>query len=336
MAFTLTELEEMMRLLQENPSKREALRYILLGEELLRLPEQLAQLTTVVAELVESFRRLEYQTAEHTRILQSVLQVQQEHSQKLDQHSQKLDQHSQILEQHTQELREIREVQQEHSRKLDQHTQILEQHSQELREIREVQQEHSRKLDQHTQILEQHTQKHDQHTQILDQHTQELREIRQEIQEFRQQHSREIAEIRQYIEQVANAYGLTLEGEAEEALAYLAQQKGWRFVQEPHNFRFNGYEIDLIAVCEDEQGQRFTVLVEVKARLVSRVVREWANRSRSANFRKRLQALGYPSPYYMYIMAFRFDPRAEETARKNKVGLFTGRGERVEPEPLSA
>ncbi|MFQ3612072.1 MAG: hypothetical protein SNJ72_11325, partial [Fimbriimonadales bacterium] len=214
-------------------------RFILLGEELLQLPEQFARLTTVVERLVEAVKRLE-------QTQQEMLGVQQQHTQAI----------------------------------------------------------------------------------------QQLQETQQEILEVQQQHTREIRETRQYMERVANAYGLTLEGEAEDALEYMARKKGWKFLKPPQPLR-SDIELDLIAVCEDAQGQPFTVIVEVKARLAQRTVREWANRIRAESFRNRLAELGYPAPYRMYIMGFRIDPQAEEAARELRVGLFDPRGERVEPEPLT-
>jgi len=142
--------------------------------------------------------------------------------------------------------------------------------------------------------------------------------------------SEQIVEVRSYVGKIANAYGLTLEGEAEDAIEYLARQKDWRILSPLQSLSFNG-EIDYIARCEDSEGNPFTLLVEVKARLARRVVREWADRVRSEAFRQNLEQLGYPPPYRMYIMGFRVDPPSEEEASQLGIGLFTGRGERVAP-----
>ncbi len=258
MAFTINDLEEMMRLLDQHPEKREALRLILLGRELLELPEKFTR-------FIEVFERL--------------VQIVERHEQTLQQHEQTLQRHEQILQ-------NILEVQERHERTLQHILEVLEQYSQMFQDI----------------------------YRILNQHTQEIRDLRQ------------------YVERMANAYGLTLEGEAEDAVGYLAQQKGWKFLRLPHPLRLNDGEIDLIAVCEDAQGQQFTLIVEVKARLASQVVRDWANRVRSEGFRERITEMGYAPPYRMYIMGFRIDPPSEQTAREMGVGLFTGRGERVESE----
>ncbi len=252
MAFTLNDLEEMMRLLQENPEKREALRLILLGEELLRLPEQFAQLVAVVERLVEAIQRIE---ARLERLEQSDERTQT----RLDRLEQTQQQMLVQIETNTRDIAEVKQVQQ------------------------------------------------------------------QMIQEMR--------EMRQYVERIANAYGLTLEEEAQDALEYLAHLKGWRFIKEPHPLR-SDLEVDILAICEDAQGQTFTVVVEVKARLARRTVREWANRVRAEGFRQRLAEMGYPAPYLVYMMGFRVDPQTEETARELGVGLYNSRGERLEPAPI--
>ncbi len=162
--------------------------------------------------------------------------------------------------------------------------------------------------------------------------TAEIAELRAGQERMEQRFITEIDKLRSFVGSIANAYGLTLEGEAEDAIDYLAQQKGWEFVIPPQPLSFNG-EIDLIARVRDAEGVEFTLLVEVKARLARRTVREWASRVRSEAFRQEWARRGYSAPYRMYVMGFRIDPAVEEEARQQGVGLFTGRGERV-PAPL--
>jgi len=273
MAFTLNDLEEMMRLLQENPEKREALRLILLGEELLRLPEKFAQLVAVVERLVEVVQRIE---ARLERLEQSDERTQA----RLDQIDNRLERLEQSDERTQTRLDRLEQTQQQMLVQIETNTR-------DIAEVKQVQQ--------------------------------------QMIQEMR--------EMRQYVERIANAYGLTLEEEAQDALEYLAHLKGWRFIKEPHPLR-SDLEVDILAICEDAQGQTFTVVVEVKARLARRTVREWANRVRAEGFRQRLAEMGYPAPYLVYMMGFRVDPQTEETARELGVGLYNSRGERLEPAPI--
>ncbi len=158
----------------------------------------------------------------------------------------------------------------------------------------------------------------------------EIAELRARQERFEQTVSAQFAELRSQIGSIANAYGLTLEGEAEDATQYLARQKGWELVSPLQSLDLNG-EIDIVALCKDSEGNPFTLLVEVKARLAQRTVREWANRVRSEGFRQKLEQEGFPPPYRMYLMGFRINPPVEEEARLLGVGLLTGRGERVEP-----
>ncbi len=280
MAFTVEDLPTLIRLLNEYPEWKQALRSILLTEELLTLPERFERLV----------ERVDHLTAVVERLVLAVEQLQAGQEE---------------LRAGQAELRagleELRAGQEE-----------LRAGQAELRAGQEELRAAQAELKANQERME--------------------RRFSQEIADLRAQVTQEISDLRSYVGKIANAYGLTLEGEAEDAIEYLAQQKGWEFLVPPQSLSFNG-EIDYIAIAKDSEGTTFTLLVEVKARLTRRSVREWASRVRSETFRQELQQRGYPPPYRMYLMGFRIDPPVAEEAQQQKVGLFTGRGERV-PSPL--
>ncbi len=97
MPITISDLHDLIRLLEEHPEWRAELRRVLLTEDLLRLPD-------LVRELIEAQQRTEQQLAE-------LVQITREHSQMLAQHSQVIAELVEVSRQHTQAIAELREAQ---------------------------------------------------------------------------------------------------------------------------------------------------------------------------------------------------------------------------------
>jgi F0F1-type ATP synthase membrane subunit b/b' len=151
----------------------------------------------------------------------------------------------------------------------------------------------------------------------------ELRAVRAE---FRTELEATRAEFRTEFARFTTKLGLDIEEEASEVLQWVMEQKGWRQVEGPYALAMNG-EIDVVAVFENEQGQRVTVLMEVKLRLNRRTVDAWANRVRSEGFLKRLSRHGLTPPFWVYLFGFRLDRAAAKRAEQLQVGVMTPRGE---------
>jgi F0F1-type ATP synthase membrane subunit b/b' len=151
----------------------------------------------------------------------------------------------------------------------------------------------------------------------------ELRAVRAE---FRTELEATRAEFRTEFARFTTKLGLDIEEEASEVLQWVMEQKGWRQVEGPYALAMNG-EIDVVAVFENEQGQRVTVLMEVKLRLNRRTVDAWANRVRSEGFLKRLSRHGLTPPFWVYLFGFRLDRAAAKQAEQLQVGVMTPRGE---------
>jgi len=159
----------------------------------------------------------------------------------------------------------------------------------------------------------------------------ELEATRDELRnEFRTQLEATRAEFRSEFARFTTKLGLEIEEEASEVLLWVMEQKGWRQVEGPYTLSMNG-EIDVVAVFENEQGQRITVLMEVKLRLNRRTVEAWANRVRSEGFRRRLHRHGLTPPYWIYLFGFRIDRTAAKRAEQRQVGVMTTRGEMFPP-----
>lgn len=141
---TINNIGDLARILREQPEWADTIRGLLLGEELLNLPAQLAEFVQV--------------SQENNRQVREELAQQRE---LLGQHSAQLTQHSAQLAQHSAQLAQISEVQ-------AQHTAQLAQHSAQLAQISEVQAQHSEQLTQHTAQLTQISEVQTQHGDRMD------------------------------------------------------------------------------------------------------------------------------------------------------------------------
>jgi len=256
MAFTVSDLEDLIQLLEQRPELKQMLRAVLLTEELLNLPQLVAQLVQIQRQQAQELEAIRAEFRSEIGALRSELEATRD------------------------ELRnEFRSE--------------LEATRNELRS--------------------------------------EIEATRNELRnEFRTQLEATRAEFRSEFARFTTKLGLEIEEEASEVLLWVMEQKGWRQVEGPYTLSMNG-EIDVVAVFENEQGQRITVLMEVKLRLNRRTVEAWANRVRSEGFRRRLHRHGLTPPYWIYLFGFRIDRTAAKRAEQRQVGVMTTRGEMFPP-----
>ena len=340
MAITTSDLPELVRLLQQHPEWREALRLILLGEELLNLPQLVNQLIQGQQEIVSVLQEVVRILQRHERQISQLIEGQQRHSEEIAEMRAVLTQVLEVQRRHSEAIERLTETQQRHSELIEQliatqqrHSELIEQliatqqrHSEEIAEMRAVQQRHAEAILR----LEETQQRLIQEFEALRQEVRaEIREVREELREVRE----EVKELRSEMGRMTQTLGLTMEEHAEDVLITVMERKGWRLIRGPNSLSLDG-EIDLIAVFEDETGQQRTVLMEVKLRLSRREVEAWADRVRSEGFIQQLQEQGFAAPYHPYVFGFRIDVAADEMARRRRMGLMTSRGEIVEPEVI--
>jgi prefoldin subunit 5 len=133
--------------------------------------------------------------------------------------------------------------------------------------------------------------------------------------------------------QLQASFGATIEEEAESVLQMVLEGKGYRLLAEPYSLVLDG-EVDVVMELEAPTGERVWAVVEAKARLGHRQVRDWAQQIKSGGWQQRLVARGVTGPYLVYAYGIRVDPGAVRAAEEQGIGLVTGRGERVSPREL--
>jgi F0F1-type ATP synthase membrane subunit b/b' len=297
MAFTVSDLHDLIQVLEQRPELKQMLRAVLLTEELLNLPQLVAQLVEIQRQQAQKLEAMRSELL--TRLDATRDELRNEFRTQLDATRDELrNEFRTQLEATRNELRS--EIEATRNELRNEFRTQLEATRNELRsEIEATRDE------------------------LRNEFRTELRAVRAE---FRTELEATRAEFRTEFARFTTKLGLDIEEEASEVLQWVMEQKGWRQVEGPYALAMNG-EIDVVAVFENEQGQRVTVLMEVKLRLNRRTVDAWANRVRSEGFLKRLSRHGLTPPFWVYLFGFRLDRAAAKRAEQLQVGVMTPRGE---------
>jgi archaellum component FlaC len=112
MAFTVEDFQDLVRLLAQHPEWRSELRRLLLSEELLTVPERLARVERLLAELVQ-------RDEERSRQLAGLIEAVRENTRQIA----KL---RETVAEHSRQIAELRETVAEHSRQIAEQTRQIE------------------------------------------------------------------------------------------------------------------------------------------------------------------------------------------------------------------
>jgi F0F1-type ATP synthase membrane subunit b/b' len=327
MAFTVSDLHDLIQVLEQRPELKQMLRAVLLTEELLNLPQLVAQLVEIQRQQAQKLEAMRSELL--TRLDATRDELHNEFRTQLEATRDELrNEFRTQLEATRDELRNEFRTQLEATR--NELRSEIEATRNELRNEFRTQLEATRnelRNEFRTQLEatrnEFRTQLEATRDELRNEFRTELRAVRAE---FRTELEATRAEFRTEFARFTTKLGLDIEEEASEVLQWVMEQKGWRQVEGPYALAMNG-EIDVVAVFENEQGQRVTVLMEVKLRLNRRTVDAWANRVRSEGFLKRLSRHGLTPPFWVYLFGFRLDRAAAKRAEQLQVGVMTPRGE---------
>ena len=160
----INDIADLYRLLDQSPQWEEALRNRLLGEKLLRLPEQLAELTGHVAALQQG-------QAEHREQLAELVRIATENTTQLAELRRIVEGHTTLLEGHTTLL-------EGHTAQLEEHTAQLKEHTAQFVELRRI-------VEEHTALLKEHTAQFVELRRIVEGHTAQLADLSVDVRELR-------------------------------------------------------------------------------------------------------------------------------------------------------
>ena len=196
----VNDIADLYRILDEQPQWKEALRYQLLGPELLAGPERLDELTAGIRELRETASQLAETAAANTRQCVELRETTTAQTRQFVELRQTVTQLAETAAENTRQIAELRETTADHTRQLAEQTrqfvelrEIAAEHTRQIAELREIAAEHTRQLAELT------VQVHGLRETAAD-HTRqfvELRETVSQLAETAAEHTRQIAELRE-------------------------------------------------------------------------------------------------------------------------------------------
>ena len=141
----VNDIADLYRILDEQPQWKEALRYQLLGPELLAGPERLDELTAGIRELRQTVSQLEQTVsqlaetaAEHTRQFVELREIAAEHTRQIVELREIAAEHTRQLAELTVQVHELRETAADHTRQFAELRETAAEHTAELSELRRI------------------------------------------------------------------------------------------------------------------------------------------------------------------------------------------------------
>ena len=168
---TIDNIGDLARILREQPEWADTIRGLLLGDELLNLPAQLAEFIRVSQ---ENNRQVREELVERRLLLAQHGEQLARLNELVAQHGEQLTRLNKLVEQHGEQLARINEVMAQHTELLAQHTELLTQHT-------EILAQHSAQLEQHGEQLAQIREQLAQHTEMLAEHRDQMTELRRRM-----------------------------------------------------------------------------------------------------------------------------------------------------------
>jgi hypothetical protein len=300
-SFTVTDFSDLVRLLDQHPEWQAELRRLVLTADLLALPSAMDRLEAAVDRLAEAQRLTD------------------KHVQELAEAQRRTDERMDRLEAAVDRLAEAQ-------RRTDERMDRLEAAVDRLAEAQRL-------TDKHVQELAEAQRRTEERVDRLEAAIERLAEAQRRTDEHVKELSKAQQNLSRAFGELQTAFGATIEEEAEGVLEVVLESKGYRVIGQPFSLALDG-EVDVVLEADTPTGEKVWALVEAKARLGRRQVREWGQRTRSPGWQRRLAERGVTGPYLVYAHGIRVDASAVQAAEEQGIGLLTGQGERLAPKGL--
>jgi uncharacterized coiled-coil DUF342 family protein len=182
MAFTVEDFQDLVRLLAQHPEWRSELRRLLLSEELLTVPERLARVERLLAELVQ-------RDEERSRQLAGLIEAVRENTRQIAELRE-------TVAEHSRQIAELRETVRENTRQIAELRETVAEHSRQIAELRETVRENTRQIAELRETVAEHSRQIAELRETVRENTRQIAELRETVAE----HSRQIAEQTRQIE----------------------------------------------------------------------------------------------------------------------------------------
>ena len=202
----VNDIADLYRILDEQPQWKEALRYQLLGPELLAGPERLDELTAGIRELRQTASQLAETAAANTRQCVELRETTTAQTRQFVELRQTVTQLAETAVEHTRQIAELRETVSQLAETAADHTRQLAEQTRQFVELREIAAEHTRQIAELREIAAEHTrqlaeltvQVHGLRETAAD-HTRQFVELRETVSQLREtaaDNTRQIVELR--------------------------------------------------------------------------------------------------------------------------------------------
>ena len=260
---TINTIEDLVRVLDENPEWLEALRTRLLTRELIELPRRFAEFAASVDQRFDEQGKV---LDEHGKTLAEHTETLAEHGKTLAEHTVMLTEHGKVLDEHGKTLAEHTVTLAEHGKVLDEHTVTLAEHGKVLAEHTVTLAEHTVMLTEQGKVLAEHTETLAEHGKMLVKHGEEIGEVKREVRLLRDdvgdlKGPRAEEETGKDLDFIAEQLGLTLTRvlTRDDLLALLPAQP---LPNLPSKVRHSFTKADFVAEAADESGETRYIAVE--------------------------------------------------------------------------
>ena len=231
--FDVSDLHDLIRLLELHPEWRAELRRIILTEELLAMPARLEVVHTTLETLVARADRSDERLTHVEATLEQLALFTQENARQIAElrstvadHSRQIAELRETVAEHSRQITELRETVADHSRQIAELRSTVAEHSRQIAELRETVAEHSRQIAELRETVAEHSRQIAELRETVAEHSRQIAELRETVAE----QSRQISELRQAIEdntaqlrvtthRTDAVYGLVLELQAQQRLS---------------------------------------------------------------------------------------------------------------------
>ncbi len=285
---------EIIREMEQDESLRAALRAVILGDEILSLPNEMRLLTAEVKKLAEAQQRTE-NTQQRIEEAVKELVAAQLRTENAQRHT---DETVKSLEEMVKELAEAQRHTENAQRHTDETVKSLEEMVKELAEA------------------QRHT----------DETVKELAEAQRHTDET-------VRELKESVNRLNESVGEIAEESCALVLGAMAEERGWTVLDKPGPIDVGQGEVDVRGRFDTPDGE-VVVLAEAKSRLQGKYVERWADRVGDPAWRKRFLYPGFNGKVLPYMYGTLIYSDVDKQAKKRGIGVIKYNGEYLAPRPL--
>ena len=299
---------EIIREMEQDESLRAALRAVILGDEILSLPNEMRLLTAEVKKLAEAQQRTE-NAQQRTEEAVKELVAAQLRTENAQRHT---DETVKSLEEMVKELAEAQR-----------HTENAQRYTDEtVKELANAQ----RHTDETVKSLEEMVKELAEAQRHTDETVKELAEAQRHTDET-------VRELKESVNRLNESVGEIAEESCALVLGAMAEERGWTVLDKPGPIDVGQGEVDVRGRFDTPDGE-VVVLAEAKSRLQGKYVERWADRVGDPAWRKRFLYPGFNGKVLPYMYGTLIYSDVDKQAKKRGIGVIKYNGEYLAPRPL--